>query len=168
MSYLGFANESQVERTFIEQAWTLLNKGEQKEDGEGEEDNRSVGTQSLKVFLSAVMNFDFPWMKRAEQSAVEGEEKPKFKVNPKQIGSFEDGSLKLAAEEIAWVNSHFTLMQANRNNFVSHQKKEKKMDAIKEEGPALEEAPRPNEKSVKMLAKKEAEIKKNSANEEEA
>lgn len=116
MSYLGFAIESQVERTFIDQAWTLLNKGEQHEVAENEEDNRTVGTESLKVFLAAVMNFDFPWMKRAEEAQpepAEGEdqpEKPKFKVNPKEVGTFEDGSLKLAPEEITWINKHYTLM----------------------------------------------------------
>jgi len=136
MSYLGFAIESQVERTFIDQAWTLLNKGEQHEGAENEEDNRTVGTESLKVFLAAIMNFDFPWMRRAEEAQAEpaeGEEaaeKPKFKVNPKEIGTFESGSLKLALEEITWINKHYTLMQANRNNFVSHQKKENKLNAI--------------------------------------
>lgn len=136
MSHLGFATESQNERQFIEQAWTLLNKGEQHEKAEEtDEDNRTIGVASLRVFLAAVMNFDYPWMKRDSEEPAEGEEKPKFKVNNKEIGTFGSGSLKLADEEIVWINKHFTLMQAARNNFVSHEKKEKKMNAIAEEAP---------------------------------
>lgn len=129
-----------------------MNKGEQHEKAEeNDEDNRTVEVASLKVLLAAVMNFDYPWMKRESKEPAEGEEKPKFKVNNKEIGTFESGSLKLAEEEMVWINKHFTLMQAARNNFVSHEKKEKKLGLIAEEAPQIEEAPKPNEKSLKML-----------------
>lgn len=91
------------------------------------------------------MNFDFPWMKREaeeeeqeqEEGAEEREEKPKkkFKVNPQEVGDFESGTLKLADEEISWINKHYTLMQASRNNFVSENKKAVRMGANAEDEP---------------------------------
>lgn len=86
-----------------------------------------MSLESVKVFLCAVMNFDFPWMKREQAEQQEGEEAPKFKVNTKEVGAFDSGSLKLASEEIVWINKHYTLMQAARNNFVSQNKKEQKL-----------------------------------------
>jgi hypothetical protein len=108
MSEMGFGQE----RAQMNDGWLLLNQGQ---EAEGEEDNRTVNVQSLKVFLSSVMNFDFPWMRRAqEEKAAADDENPeqeqKFKVDPKSIGTFEDGSLKVAYEEIQWINKHFTLL----------------------------------------------------------
>jgi hypothetical protein len=42
-------------------------------------------------------------------------------------------------------------MQATRNNFVNNAKKERKLGAMAEDQSTIEEAPKANDKSVKML-----------------
>jgi hypothetical protein len=74
---------------------------------------------NLKVFLSAILRFDYPWMKPAP---VEEEEKPK--VNPKKIGVFEEGKYLVTDEEITWIAKHFCLMHAARQDYLLNNKKE--------------------------------------------
>jgi hypothetical protein len=73
---------------------------------------------NLKVFLSAVQRFDYPWMKSVP---AEGEEKQK--VNPKNVGVHEEGKYLLTDDEINWIAKHFCLMHAARQDYLLNNKK---------------------------------------------
>ena len=91
---MGFANETAAIKLNLVEMWTHL-KGNEKE---------SVSVYNVKVFLSAIMNFNHPWMK----SSMTEEKK---KVNTNALGVFtEEGKMELSDEEITWIGKHFVLM----------------------------------------------------------
>lgn len=58
--------------------------------------------------LSAIMNFNLPWVKTPPQSR--SSDVGKKKVDPANIGKMEKDILTLNDEEIAWISKHYLLM----------------------------------------------------------
>jgi hypothetical protein len=104
---LGFLNTSSNTIKVQEDIWKVLKKTEATEE---------VKVFNIKVLLTAVLNYNYPWMKAQEVAPVEGEEpKPKKRVNIENIGSLnEEGSLQLLDEEITWISKHFLSLHTMR------------------------------------------------------
>ena len=82
-------------------------------------ENGNASVFNIKVFLSAIMNFNDSWMKAPEapedaQEQNEEGQKNKKKVNPNALGTFSDSHIQLTDEEISWIAKHFVLMQYAR------------------------------------------------------
>lgn len=88
--------------------WNILNKS-------GQHDTISI--DSIKVFLCAIMNFNFHWMKPAGRynDSDEGEHQKKKKVDADNVGDLsEDGHIVLLDEEISWITKTFHLFASAR------------------------------------------------------
>jgi hypothetical protein len=92
---LGFLNESVLMNPLMEELWSMLSRGQEQ-----------VTVYQIKVASAAIMNFNYPWMKKQ----TEGEE-VRSRVDPTNIGTFEDGNLVVTDAEIAWMSKHYLLMQ---------------------------------------------------------
>jgi hypothetical protein len=91
MFELGFITENPLERTLVLDIWNHL-KGD---DFEG------VSSHNLKIYLSAILNFNFPFMKAEQEN--EDEEQHKKRINPKEIGEFNGQKYVLTDGEISWI-----------------------------------------------------------------
>lgn len=113
---MGFLNEkvSQSEQQLISELLKYISpKGE------------TVKVSNLKVFLCAIMNFNYPWMKPAvvETENEEESEKKKYRVDKDNLGVFNEGAYELRDEEIQWISKLFCLLHANRQDSTLNNKK---------------------------------------------
>jgi len=75
---MGFLIDTQVHRQLMADMWRHVTK----------EQTETVNVQNLKVFLSAVMYFDYPWMKvKVETSPRTDEEVLKAEQTKGKINS---------------------------------------------------------------------------------
>lgn len=106
---LGFLGNSPSFNPLTEELWKFVKTQEEREEGEQQqpEDPQagSATLENIKVLLSAILQFNFPWMKPA---AVEQEERPR--INSQRIGVHEEGKYLVTDDEINWISKHFVLM----------------------------------------------------------
>lgn len=83
--------------------------------------------RNLKVFLAAIMFFNYAWMKEPgqHQEGENNEEKVARKINKERIGSLkDDGHYYLFDEEIAYIAKHFCILHQNRQDSLLNSKKQ--------------------------------------------
>lgn len=70
-----------------------------------------VTVAQIKVASAAIMYFNLPWMKSQTDT-----EEARSRVDPSNVGAFEEGNLVLTDAEIAWMSKHYLLMQQSRQD----------------------------------------------------
>ena len=120
-----------------------------------QEGQEAILIHNLKVFLCAIMNFKEKWM-MVEEQVVEGEEETaqKGKVDKDNVGTFNDGQLQLRDAEINWINKHFCLMHANRQDYTLNNKKVNHLQKTLAAQPQNQFRPQTCKASQKILEKK--------------
>lgn len=79
---LGLYDDKPSSKQLLAEIWSHLHTKDNEESEENTSD--TVRVEELKVFLSAVLNFNQPWMKAPPQE--EDEEQEPRRVNPKRLG----------------------------------------------------------------------------------
>ena len=111
MQLMGFFKQvaTQSEMQAYEQIWKFLNK----------DDSETIGLGNLKVFMCAILNFSFPFMKSQSE-----EEEGHQRLDRENIGRYEEDRYCLREDEIIFVAKHFCLLQANRQDHLLDSKKQ--------------------------------------------
>ena len=88
MRELGFLSDATSEKDKIRDIWSIL-------DGDS---NNGILALNLKVFLSAIGNFDYPWM-RLKNTDEESDKN--------DIGKFIGKDWRVSKKDIEWIHKTF-------------------------------------------------------------